>query len=83
MRQHSDVLADDVAGYVRSLARSNGVTYVPTPEDAFAATASRLVGDGLAAPDETEDLLVALYRAGVVSEKEQMSLLVRHLEQRS
>ncbi|MBZ6078886.1 hypothetical protein [Microvirga puerhi] len=70
-----------VADYVRALAGAHGVTYKPTAYDAFAETASRLVGDDLPPADETQDLLIALYRAKVITDQERNDLLVRHLRQ--
>ncbi|MBF9235623.1 hypothetical protein [Microvirga alba] len=70
-----------VAAYVRDLADIYSVVYSETPADDFAETASRLVGDDLPPPDETENLLVALYRAGVIDAHERTNLLFRHVQQ--
>jgi hypothetical protein len=73
----------NVAEYVRSLAQANGVTFVRTAADEFAEVANRLVGDDLPPPNETQDLLVALYRAGLITDKESNDLLIKHVQQRA
>jgi hypothetical protein len=70
-----------VADYVRELADRHSITYTQTELDRFAETASRLVGDDLAPPDETENLLVALFRAGVIDGPTRTRLLARHINQ--
>ena len=66
---------------IRDLAREHGVTYEPTPLDAFATDASRLSAAEVT-PDAVEDLLQALARAGVVPVRESILLLADYLRER-
>jgi hypothetical protein len=65
--------------YVAELARKHGVVYVRTPDDELADVISRL-SDADVVTDETEDLIVALKRAGIINGAEMVSLLGRHDE---
>ena len=64
-----------------SLARLHGVTYQPSPADAFAADVSRL-SDAEAVPDAVEDLLQALTRAGTVTHGQRFALHAIYLRER-
>jgi hypothetical protein len=70
----------DVAAFVSELAARQGVAFIANELDRFAAAVSRLA-DAEVQPDETADMLVALYRAGVLSSAESMALYSTHLKQ--
>ncbi len=70
---------EDTAAYVAALAEHHGAVYVQTATDEFSDAVSRLLGDELPPRDETEKLLLALYRAGVISDSQANDLLFRHL----
>jgi len=72
----------DVAAFTRELADRHGVAYQECALDRFAADASRL-SDSEVRPDETANLLVALYRAGVISNRDNMALYDAHLRQKA
>jgi hypothetical protein len=67
--------------YVAELARRHGVVSVRTPHDALAEVITRLSDDEIAT-DETENLIVALKRAGVIDGATLVDLLGRHLDER-
>jgi hypothetical protein len=68
----------DVAAEVAELARRHDVAYRPTETDALAWHISRL-SDAEVEPDDTQNLLVALVRAKVITSQESMRLLGEHL----
>jgi len=68
------------SAYVADLARRHGVAYVRTPHDAMAEVITRLADDDIVT-DETEDLIVALKRAGVIDGATMVDLLGRHLDE--
>jgi len=70
----------NVAALVRDLAHAHGVSSAANSLDAFAGAVSRL-SDADVRPDETEDLLVALARAGIISSADSMALQAAHLRQ--
>ncbi|GLR66921.1 hypothetical protein GCM10010909_16010 [Acidocella aquatica] len=70
----------NVAAFIRDLAGRHGVNFVESDLDRFAAAASRL-SDAEVQPDETADLLLAIYRAGVISNDENIALYNAHLRQ--
>jgi hypothetical protein len=72
----------DIAAYAGQLADLHGVELKDNDLDRFATAASRL-SDAQVEPDKTADLLVALYRAGVISNRENMALYDAHLRQTS
>ena len=68
----------NVAALVRDLARANGISFTAGPLDVFAGAVSRLSGAEVR-PDETENLLVALARAGIITSAASMALQAGHL----
>jgi len=66
---------------VLALAEQYGIRYQPTPADELADIATQLAGDEVMT-DEIEDLIVTLRRAGVISSKEMVDLLGRHLAEK-
>jgi hypothetical protein len=70
----------NVAALVRELARAHNVSFHASPDDAFAAAVSRL-SDAEVQPDDTEDLLVALTRARIISNADSVALHALHLDQ--
>jgi len=71
----------NIAGFARDLAARHGVAFADSALDRFAAAASRL-SDAEVQPDATEDLLVALARAGVISTREGLVLHDAYLRQK-
>ncbi len=65
------------ARHVLKLARSSGVTFSPTWADRWAVAATRLAGDEVKS-DATDDLLVALTRAGKLSPQDMVRLVMAH-----
>lgn len=61
------------------LAKQHNVRYHHTPEDELAEVATRLAGDDVV-PDEIEDLVVALKRAGAINGSEMVTLLGGYLD---
>ena len=70
-----------VSGYVASIAKQHGVSYLRTPSDELADVVTRLSGDEVST-DATEDLIVALRRANVIDGPTMISLLGSHLDER-
>jgi len=70
----------DVTALVQEMARAHRISFADGPLDAFARTASRL-SDAKGWTQTTEDLLVALARAGVITSAESMVLQAAHLRQ--
>lgn len=69
-----------VSIFARQLAHAHKIEAATGHLDTFAAAASRLA-DAEVCPDATEDLLVALVRAGVISSADSMALQAAHLHQ--
>jgi len=69
--------ANPIAIYVRKLAKREGVTFMPTFADLWAAAVTKLAGDEVSS-DRTDDLLVALARAGKLSPRDMTKLVVAH-----
>ena len=69
--------ANPIASYVRKLAKREGVTFTPTFADLWAAAVTKLAGDEVGS-DMTDDLLVALARAGKLSPRDMTKLVVAH-----
>jgi len=67
----------ETARYVAELARREGITYSVTFVDEWATAVTRLLGDDVA-PDETDNLLVALTRAGKLSTRDMVALTIAH-----
>lgn len=68
------------AEYISSIAQQSGVTYQPTPLDAFADQVTRLSDDEVR-KDPISDLLVELKRRGVISGPQMVELLCAHLNE--
>ena len=79
MAKLSDI--QDVSQYVAAMAQRHGIVYTKTGGDALAEIITRLSDDDVHT-DETEDLLVALKRAGVIDGPTMISLLGQHLDAR-
>lgn len=67
--------------YVHALAKEFGVVYQRTPTDELADVITRLSGDTVDI-DATENLIVALRRAGIIDGPTMVSLLGKHLDER-
>lgn len=67
--------------HVHRLAKRTGVWFVPTYADRWAAAVTRMAGDDVTS-DPTDDLLVALRRAGKVTPAEMASLVIAHHRER-
>lgn len=65
------------AQYVLDLARTRGISYAQTYADIWANAVTKLAGDEVR-PDATDDLLVALARAGKVTPEELVKLTMAH-----
>lgn len=79
-RDSAPMPTTDVGDFVRRLAGSHGVRYVPTAADQWAETVTRLAGDEVRS-GPVQDLLVALTRAGKLSKDDMASLLVNYLRE--
>lgn len=66
-----------ISRHVMDLAKRVGVSYVPTFSDRWAAGVTKLAGDDIAS-DSTDDLLVALTRAGKLSPADMTKMIVAH-----
>lgn len=72
---------EGVADFVQGLARKHKVVYSSNSIDQWAEAVTRLAGDA-AHTDSTQDLLVALKRAGKISKKDVADLTISHLRER-
>jgi hypothetical protein len=63
--------------YVRQMAKREGIVFVPTFADHWAKAVTRLAGDEVKS-DPTDDLLVALTRAGKLSPRDMTRLVIAH-----
>lgn len=68
------------ASWFRDTVRRHGVAFTEAPVDTFAAAVSRLSDAGVRL-DQTEELLLALARAGVVSDTQRFALHAAYLRQ--
>lgn len=73
--------AKNVAQYIADLARQHGISGKRTPDDALAEVITRLADDEVV-NDATEDILVALKRAGVIDGSTMVSLLGKYLDEK-
>ena len=71
-----------IADYVAALAKKYQVNYASNQMDEWAKAVTILAGDEVN-PDKTEDLIVALKRAGKLSQKEVALLTINHLRERN
>jgi hypothetical protein len=65
------------AMYVRQLAKREGIVFVPTFADIWATAVTKMAGDEVNS-DSTDDLLVALTRAGKLSPRDMTKLVIAH-----
>jgi hypothetical protein len=70
-------LKNPAAIYVRQLAKREGIIFTPTFADIWASAVTQLAGDEVKS-DPTDDLLVALTRAGKLSPREMTKLVIAH-----
>ncbi len=70
----------DIKATIRALAERHRITYRPTDTDELAHHITRLAGDDVVF-DETEQLLIALQRAGHLSRTEAVLLQADYLRQ--
>jgi hypothetical protein len=68
---------DPAAIYVRQLAKREGIVFVPTYADIWASAVTKLAGDDVTS-DPTDDLLVALTRAGKLTPRDMTKLVIAH-----
>lgn len=69
--------SDPAAIYVRQLAKREGIVFAPTFVDLWAKAVTKLAGDEVKS-DKTDDLLVALTRAGKLSPRDMTRLVIAH-----
>jgi hypothetical protein len=69
--------SDPTAIYVRQLAKREGIVFAPTFADIWAKAVTKLAGDEVKS-DKTDDLLVALTRAGKLSPRDMTRLVIAH-----
>ncbi len=73
---------DDVKDHVRVLVEAHEVEYAQTSLDTLAEHFTRLSDDLVPELDETQLLIIALRRAGVLGKTEAMKLQARYLAER-
>ena len=76
------LLGGDIAPVVQRIAREHNVVFKRAPIDDLTDAASRLAGSEVAF-DDTEQLLVALGRAGVLNGRDSVMLHAAHLRQKA
>ena len=69
----------NISSLVRSLARANEVDCIRTPVDHMAEHFPRLSNDRVDELDETQLLIIALRRAGVIDKNDAMKLQAAYL----
>jgi len=67
----------ETARFVAELARREGIEYLQTFADEWAKAVTGLMGDDVT-PDRTDNLLVALTRAGKLSPRDMVALAIEH-----
>ena len=72
-------VTSDISSLVRSLATANEVNCIRTPVDALAEHFTRLSDDRVDELDETQLLIIALRRAGVIDKNDAMKLQAAYL----
>ena len=78
MRKRRELVAlTPMARYVATLAKRLGISYTPTYSDRWAFAVTRLAGDEVSS-DSTDDLLVALTRAGKLSPTDMAKMAIEH-----
>lgn len=76
-RRREARLMTPTARHVAALARRLGISYIPIYADLWAVAVTRLAGDEVST-DSTDDLLVALTRAGKLSPRDMAKLVMEH-----
>jgi hypothetical protein len=74
----SEVTSRSVAGYARDLAHRHGAAVLRDGADELAEAATMLADNELPPADATDNLLVALGRAGVLTADEVVQLTLQH-----
>ena len=69
--------SDPTSIYVRQLTKREGVVFTPTFADLWAKAVTKLAGDEVKS-DKTDDLLVALTRAGKLSPRDMTRLVIAY-----
>ena len=72
--------ASGLKQFIDDLAKQYGVTYVRTPSDELAEVITRLSDDEIV-QDGTKDLILALWRAGVINGSDRVRLLGCYLKE--
>ncbi len=73
--------ARSVRAIAKAIAGKHGVVYKRTYADSWADNVTRLAGDNIVR-DTTNDLLVALKRAGAITGSQMVEMLTRHLTEK-
>lgn len=76
-----DVPTTGLEMYITDIAKQHKIIYVKTYLDEWADTITKL-SDDVVESDDIEDLLIALKRAGILSGKDMLSLLVNYLREK-
>ena len=76
-----DIPTKNVEAFILDLAATHGVRYVKGPYDDLADTITRLSDDEVVI-DGTEQLIIALKRAGVITGPEMVALLGAYFDER-
>lgn len=66
--------------YIANLAHQHSVEYVKTGSSVLAQTITHLADDDVV-PDETEKLVIALYRADIINDSDMLILLGRYFDE--
>lgn len=76
----NDIPLSGLKEFVSSLAAQNAVSHVLTGRQALARVITHL-SDDVVEPDETECLIIALRRAGVIDDQQMVIILGRYLDE--
>jgi len=76
-----NIPTSNVNEYIRALAEHNGVVYSKTSGDELAEIITRLADDDVKM-DETEQLLIALERAGILPHKSVLPIHINYLREK-
>jgi len=83
MKDSSDPASNTpIRDYIHNLAKEHGISYVTHSLDSLATAITRVSGDEIEM-DDTELLLVALVRAGVVAKKDVSILYSKYLTEKT
>lgn len=72
---------NNIADFVSSLAKQHGIKYVENKLDRLGIVFTELSGDKVGT-DDTRKLLIRLKQANIISGKEMLDLLDRHLKEK-